>query len=107
MGILHKKRSTTGEKALAYRGTAFPALGLRVVLYLPILGLRAAGKYGRKWDADRSSYVLESAPPRLPTRLLFRSQKGLTKPRNRMNSTKESPEQFEGAIRSLRSKKGF
>ena len=43
MGILHKKRRTTEEKALAYRGKggqntgiAFPAFGLiRVVLYLP------------------------------------------------------------------------
>ena len=41
MGILQKKCRTTGKKALAYRGkggqntgTAFPALRLRVVLYL-------------------------------------------------------------------------
>ena len=43
MGILQKKRRTTGKKALAYRGkgdqntdTAFLALRLGVVLYLPI-----------------------------------------------------------------------
>ena len=41
MGILQKKRRTTGKKALAYRGkggqntgTAFLALRLGVVLYL-------------------------------------------------------------------------
>ena len=45
MGILQKKRRTTGKKALAYRGkggqnteTAFPALRLGVVLYLLSLG---------------------------------------------------------------------
>ena len=42
MGNLQKKRRTTGKKPLAYRGksgqntgTAFPALRLGVVLYLP------------------------------------------------------------------------
>ena len=42
MGILQKKHRTTGRKALAYRGkggqntdTAFLALRLGVVLYLP------------------------------------------------------------------------
>ena len=42
MGILQKKRRTTGNKALAYRGkggqntdTAFLASRLGVVLYLP------------------------------------------------------------------------
>ena len=44
MGILQKKRRTTGKKALAYRGkggqspgTAFLALRLGVVLYLVIV----------------------------------------------------------------------
>ena len=48
MGILQKKRRTTGKKALAYRGksgqntgTAFPALRLGVVLYLLTLGVTA------------------------------------------------------------------
>ena len=47
MGILQKKRRTTGKKALAYRGkggqntgAAFPALRLGVVLYLLTLCLQ-------------------------------------------------------------------
>ena len=44
MGNLQKKRRTTGKKSLAYRGKSgqntgndFLALGLGVVLYLPII----------------------------------------------------------------------
>ena len=53
MGILQKKLCTTAKKALAYRGTdglktdtAFHALRLGVVLYLPSFGCLNMAKLG-------------------------------------------------------------
>ena len=82
MGILHKKRRTTGEEALAYRGKGgqntdivFPALGLRAVLYLPILRSLFSDRLpqGQRVDRDSVFFCLSVHNPRCSWRPLLRT----------------------------------
>ena len=73
MGILQKKRRTTGKKALAYRGkggqntgTAFIALRLGVVLYLLTVGTRHAFFSITFIQASKQCLGADRAPSRGP-----------------------------------------
>ena len=102
MGILQKKCGTTAKKALAYRGkggqhtdTAFLALRLGVVLYLPNpcpRFLRLERPFGIKKivlrDSLQQSFVLVGAlESRGCTALSFYSLSGGTSPRAGLSRT--------------------